>query len=139
MISITGPLSRLIGTPGAGVTGTGGPAGTPLAGVRVRVGTLLAGGCTGTPTGGVGIAVGTPVAGDPACAGTGGRSTPCACAHPAEQNATTLPPRTATNRERSGSTALLQAGQVLVMGVPVRRLRRARRSTGRHTRASDRD
>jgi hypothetical protein len=45
-----------------------------------------------------------------------------------------LPPRTATNRDRSGSTDLLQVAQVVVMGVPVPRLRRARRSADRHMR-----
>jgi hypothetical protein len=72
---------------------------------------------TATPAGGVGIAVGTPVAGDttrgpavaagPAgpAAASGASGAPRA-AHSAEQYATTLPPETPTNRERSGSTDL---------------------------------
>jgi hypothetical protein len=118
MISMTGPLSSEIGTPGGGVSGRGGPAetsvvarigaGTPVAGVAVRA---------GTPAGGVAVRTGTPVA--PAVAA------PLAT-HTAEQYATTLPSRTPTKRERSGSTVFWQAGQVVVMGAPVPRLRRAR-------------
>src|SRR4051794_33865612 len=56
-ISITGPLSMLIGTPGAGVIGRGGPSEMPMAGDRATA---------ERPAGGVASRAGTPVEAPPA-------------------------------------------------------------------------
>jgi len=148
MISITGPVSSCTGTPGAGVTGRGGPSGTPLDGVAVRpsraaasAGRAPAAMVEGAPVARLaGPATsarpsGTLLAG--ACEPVRGASGWPAAAHAAEQYATTLPSSTPTYRERNGSTGRWHAGHG-VMVVPGLRRRRARRSGDRGSRSRDR-
>src|SRR6185295_4576995 len=154
-ISITSPLSRVLAPLEPELLGRGNTLGTSAAGagLALAASTSAAGAglalAASTSAAGAGLALaasmgaagaGLAVAVSARAALTARAGSAAACAdegaprwaprasfeHSAEQYATTLPASTPTNRERSGSTDLLHAGQLVVMEVPVSRLRRAR-------------